>query len=109
MTTIRQHPVRFAVGLAATLGGFVISQVPSLLTDPMTELGDPQRIAVLGVLLFNVGVFVTLSVIPPAGESEDPIDVQELLDWFEDCDRREADRQARLNTFHYDEFRSRSK
>ena len=100
MKTIRKHLVRFVVGLAAALGGFVISQLPSLLTDALPQLGDPQRIAVFGVLLFNVGVFVALSIVPPAVESEDSVDVQELLDWFEDCDRREADRQARSNTFH---------
>ena len=110
MKIAKRRLIRLIIGLSATLAGVVISQMPGMLTEALPRLSDPQFVAIFGVLLFNGGVFLALSVVPSVeNEPEGTVDVQNLLDWYEDCDRHEADRQARLNTLHYDEFRFRSK
>ena len=110
MKIAKRRRIRLIIGLSATLAGVVISQMPGILTEALPRLSDPQFVAIFGVLLFNGGVFLALSVVPSAeSEPASDVDVQDLLDWFEDCDRHEADRQARVNTLHYDEFRFRSK
>lgn len=103
MKIVQKHLSRLTVGLSATLAGIVISQMPSILTGALPRLGDPQLIVIFGVLLFNGGVFLALSVVlPTENKSKNAVELQNLLDWFEDCDRLEANRQASLNSLHYD-------
>ena len=110
MKIVTRHIVRLIVGLSVTLAGVIISQVPSILTEALPRQADSQLVAIFGVLLFNGGVFLALSAFPSAeNEPESVVDIHDLLEWIEDCDRHEADRRARLNTLHYDEFRFRSK